>query len=632
MNNLYVLTPDIKAAVDGHDAIPSTPTTEELKTEYQRTDAAAELAAVEADYPLPALDTLALEYRHTPSGRIMIHRRIDGPDDKVGWAPSTSPFSVLSRLRYADKDDACGLRLAIANMDGRPRVFDINRGALAGMGAEIKAEMFRAGLRTEGKGEQVVIAALKAAEPTDEITVVSRPGWHHLPNLEAPVFATPGGDMIGAPDAMALELATSAQPAKPAKAGCLKGWKDAVTAATQAEGCPHWIIGVAAGFAGPVVALGRLDSCGINLSGLSSSGKSTAQKLAVSVWTSPEVGAGLFQTMRATENSLEALGQQASGSVLVLDDLAHADGKAVSRIIYSVSSGKGKARLTAEATLRQSYSWTTFALLSGECSLEEKVRGDGGQWLAGMAVRFPDIDVTGINRQVDKATLEAIATIDHHHGHAGPEFVRRLVEDGLHRTPDKIRERVRQFARNIAGEQADSSRLRAAVPFALLWAAGELAKRYDLLPADTAIGEAVSWAWDRFLTSSDAVALAPEKQAIANIQQWLLERWGSQVQPTDYFGYTRLRPTSRDVVAWFDDEAVYIPTKYLREAAGGVLKELLIAKVLEERGLLARRENDKRRAIRYVPHVGHIQAYALSRKVFGCTNLAVEPVLTVHQG
>ena len=75
----------------------------------------------------------------------------------------------------------------------------------------------------------------------------------------------------------------------------------------RAKGCPHFLLGVLSGFAGVVQSLAGLDSCGINLSGLSSSGKTTAQRLAVSAWTSRLIGAGLLQSMRSTENAVEGL-------------------------------------------------------------------------------------------------------------------------------------------------------------------------------------------------------------------------------------------------------------------------------------------------------------------------------------
>ena len=77
-------------------------------------------------------------------------------------------------------------------------------------------------------------------------------------------------------------------------------------------------------------------------------------------------------------------------------------------MIYTIASDTGKKRMNPDATLRHSYTWSTFAILSCECSLEEKIRSEGGEWRAGMAVRFPDIDVTEVNRAVDRATLTAI--------------------------------------------------------------------------------------------------------------------------------------------------------------------------------------------------------------------------------
>ena len=48
----------------------------------------------------------------------------------------------------------------------------------------------------------------------------------------------------------------------------------------------------------------------------------------------------------------------------------------------------GKARLTAGAMLKHRYAWSTYAVLSSECSLEEKVRAGGAAWISGMAVRI----------------------------------------------------------------------------------------------------------------------------------------------------------------------------------------------------------------------------------------------------
>ena len=99
-------------------------------------------------------------------------------------------------------------------------------------------------------GEAIVVAALKAADPDNEIVVVSRPGWHVLPGMAEPAFVAPSGDVIGTPATMKLELAATARLAPDvAVAGTLDGWREAVTAALAVDRCPHWILGTVAAFA-----------------------------------------------------------------------------------------------------------------------------------------------------------------------------------------------------------------------------------------------------------------------------------------------------------------------------------------------------------------------------------------------
>jgi len=124
----------------------------------------------------------------------------------------------------------------------------------------------------------------------------------------------------------------------------------------------HWTLGVCAAFVDPIITPTGLDTCGINFSGLTTSGKSTAQRLAASAWSASDIRrAGLFQSARATDNAVEALAQRASGTVLSLDELAHLSGKAAATVI---SGTVGKRRMTADAVVRDSYTWATFAILS----------------------------------------------------------------------------------------------------------------------------------------------------------------------------------------------------------------------------------------------------------------------------
>jgi hypothetical protein len=47
--------------------------------------------------------------------------------------------------------------------------------------------------------------------------------------------------------------------------------------------------------------------------------------------------------MRATENAVEALARDSSGTILALDEMGHADGQVIGRLLYSLAGDVGKS-------------------------------------------------------------------------------------------------------------------------------------------------------------------------------------------------------------------------------------------------------------------------------------------------
>lgn len=78
-----------------------------------------------------------------------------------------------------------------------------------------------------------------------------------------------------------------------------------------------------------------------------------------------------------------------------------------------------------------------------------------------------------------------------------------------------------------------------------------------------------------------------------------------------------LKLNNREAVAWYDDTAIYMPVQRLREASGETLKAQQVVKALVDRSLLADRHSSKRAAVRWVPKIGRVDAYALRRSEFG---------------
>jgi hypothetical protein len=603
----------VRAGILG--AVDYVPTVGEIADDADRRTRDAQLREVAEAFPLPFIEEMHLRYRHTRDGRVAVYR-FAGMDKEGNerWERKCTPIGVTAQLRMADAENTYGLRVAIQDMGGQSRSLDLDRADLARMAAaDIRSRFFEAGLQVEGDGEHIAVQILKAAAPKNVITVVSRPGWHFLTEQ---VFVTPAGEVFGA-TGQAIELAVGARlTVRAARAGTFQGWREAIAAALAIDACPHWTLGATSGFVGPILSVCSLDTCGINLSGFTSVGKTTGQQLGVSAWSSPLItDGGLLRSMRSTENSVEALAQGSHGTVLALDEIAHADGKVIGRTLYSLAGNTGKTRMRTDLSLRQSYTWSTFVVLSGESSLEDKVRSDGGSWTGGMAVRFADIDLTGVSREVSADQLDRLRQISVHYGHAGPEFVRQLVEAGLHRKAPALKDRILKAAIALAGAGAQSAKIRAATPLALLLIAGQLAQSFGILPADAKVREHVEWAWKRYATSSGTMVLEPEEQALEALRTYILERWDVTIKST----FWDKGINNREAVGWYDDTTVYLPTVRLREACKGILKEQHIAQLLRDRDMLSQQGDAAkgRIAVRYVPKIGHVQCYALKRKLFG---------------
>lgn len=236
--------------------------------------------------------------------------------------------------------------------------------------------------------------------------------------------------------------------------------------------------------------------------------------------------------------------------------------------------------------------------------------------------RFADPDQW---RRYDQAATAARGRVRTRLMYVGGEPIAGWGED--------LRRQINRAASLIAREEV-GTRVRAATPFAILLVAGELAKALEVVPPAAGIRAAVLWAWERYLGSSEAIALDPAEQTVSHLRTWIAERWDVTVKSVDaaWDDVDGRRLNNRETLAWYDADTVYVPATRLREAAGNVLTEREIAQALDQRSLLARRSDARRIAVRRVPNVGRIDAYALRRDQFGRPALGAGPDLQVHEG
>ena len=126
-----------------------------------------------------------------------------------------------------------------------------------------------------------------------------------------------------------------------------------------------------------------------HLVGRSSIGKTTALKVAASVWGNPKK---YIKQWRATGNAQEGVAEKHNDSLLILDEIGQANDKDIQQTVYMIGNEKGKSRMTVDAALRKTKSWRVLCLSSGEIGISEKIEAAGERVHGGVLVRCIDIE------------------------------------------------------------------------------------------------------------------------------------------------------------------------------------------------------------------------------------------------
>ena len=93
--------------------------------------------------------------------------------------------------------------------------------------------------------------------------------------------------------------------------------------------------------AAPLIGLLGMEAGGFHLFGDSRNGKSTAARIALSIWGNP---AALMQTWTGTAHGFTNLANARNGGLLVLDEIGQANARQVSQTAYSVINGVSKVQ------------------------------------------------------------------------------------------------------------------------------------------------------------------------------------------------------------------------------------------------------------------------------------------------
>jgi len=160
----------------------------------------------------------------------------------------------------------------------------------------------------------------------------------------------------------------------------------------------------------------------VHLWGNSSTGKTTAEKVAMSFTSKPVVdNNSLFNSFSGTYNSLINLLTNNYGLLLIFDDTSNVTVKDMKTFVYAVSSNVDKRRLNASSTQMRTGTWHTVVLTSGEQPL---IAHD--DYRDGYKVRYIEINLPFTNSAEHAHNIENL--INENYGVALEPFVKKLLK------------------------------------------------------------------------------------------------------------------------------------------------------------------------------------------------------------
>lgn len=430
-----------------------------------------------SDVPIIRFNGPGGEFEVTPNGVFFTAASNNGHENAPRWI--CAPLYVRAKTRDV-KSSEWGLLLNWKDDDGVTHQWAMPMELLQGDGGDVRRELSRQGLNMSShKTARDLLCAYLTSCPVDpRVRCVDQLGWHES------VYITPSRP-IGNTEEMVVFQNRHATDSELSISGSVDNWREHI--GSLAVGNSRLVFALSVAFAAPLLHLVGEDSGGFHLRGSSSTGKTTALKVAASVWGNPSTYTRLW---RATANGLEGLAALHNDGLLILDELSQIDPREAGEAAYLLANGQGKTRASRSGIARAASTWRLMVLSSGEESLKALMDRAGKRVNAGQEIRLADIEADagahlGLFEELHGHSKPATFSqalkeaAKRYHGAVGISWLEHVV-----RNQDQIRQtfpdQIRTFVEKVVPEHAAGQVVRVARRFALLAFAGELATRHGL--------------------------------------------------------------------------------------------------------------------------------------------------------
>ncbi|MFG6449201.1 DUF927 domain-containing protein [Roseateles sp. BYS180W] len=452
-------------------------------------------------------------------GLYFVGRDREGRESAPEWVCAPIVISAKTRTEGADQ---WGFLLEFTDPDGNPKTWAMPAQMLAGDGSEWAGYLRAMGLQMAPgtKARNLLARYIDTRSTTARATCTDRVGWHGA------VYVLPSATLGTSEGHRYVFQSEGGIEDQYKQRGSLQAWQTEVAA--LAVGNSRLAFALCCAFAGPLLRLAGVESGGFQLKGNSSGGKTTALKVAASVFGPP----GYMQRWRTTDNALEATAVQHSDSLLILDEFGQLDAKVAGECAYMLANEQEKGRATRGGLAKRRRTWRLLFLSSGELGLADHMRQAGKEVRAGQEVRFVDVPLEagagmgGLERlhgfESPQALAEAIIErAAQHYGTAGRAWLEWLTAH--HATlPEKLPQQMEAQKAKMVPESAAQQVARIGNRFAVVAAAGELATQAGVTgwPAGEA-SAAVRECFNAWLGARGHMENGEEAAILRQVRAWL---------------------------------------------------------------------------------------------------------------
>lgn len=420
--------------------------------------------------------------------REIIKKVSNGEKNKV-WV---KPLALAS---YADGSPGTFIIFKIKDYDGKDRVIIMNRNYLGNI-KDIKRFLIDHGYPSQSNPKHWHdVFILLFQDIKGRAMILKKPGFYEMGYLLA------NNKRIGFKDAIKPHLDPACKFDTPIVdvLGELDDWKNHV--AVLALSSSRLMLSLTTSFSAYLTRWVGIESGGFHIFGVSSMGKSTSLYLAESV-RGPRQGLGSWDF---SESGITDYMAGHNDSLITLDELKHLDENQVkahqkaSKITYKITSGQAKKLSSGyqDGSQQKAISWRVVVISTGELSLTAHACEANANRLAGEEVRLVDVPADagknlGIFESLPpdlKTPHELARLIDDctklYYGTASIQFLKKQIKylnEDKTKFISEVRSKMDLFLEKHDVDLCNGFEVRFAERFALSYAAGCLAVKYNILP------------------------------------------------------------------------------------------------------------------------------------------------------